>query len=46
MMSLISLIPDKTALKEMNVDLVIFAMICARVVLPTPGGPHKIIDGT
>ena len=46
MMSLISLIPDKTALNGINVDLVIFAIICARVVLPTPGGPHKIIDGT
>ena len=46
MMSLISLIPVRTALNGTNVDFVIFAMICARVVLPTPGGPQRIIDGT
>ena len=42
----ISLMLAKTALKGTNVDFVSFAMICASVVLPTPGGPHRIIEGT
>src|SRR5262245_28552047 len=46
MISLISLIPDSTALNGMKSDFVILAMICASVVFPTPGGPHRIIDGT
>ena len=42
--SLISLIPLVTALKLMNSDFVFPAMILARVVFPTPGGPQKIMD--
>ena len=36
--------PLVTAEKSMNWDRVREAMILARVVLPTPGGPQKIID--
>ena len=35
----ISLIPLVTALKVMNRDWVVLAIIFARVVFPTPGGP-------
>lgn len=45
MTSLISFMPLVTALKLMNWALVRFAIIPARVVLPTPGGPQKIMDG-
>ena len=43
---MISLMPLVTALKLMNSAWVRWAMIMARVVLPTPGGPQKIMDGT
>ena len=42
----ISLIDDVTALKVIKCALVCMAMISARVVLPVPGGPHKIREGT
>ena len=42
----ISLIPLVTAENSMKLDLVVRAMTWARVVLPTPGGPQKIIDDT
>ena len=32
--------------RQIGADFVIFAMTCASVVLPTPGGPHRIIEGT
>src|SRR5271163_4988963 len=41
---LISLMPERTAENWMKVARVVSAMIFARVVLPTPGGPQKIID--
>jgi len=41
---LISLMPLITAENSMKVALVVSAMILASVVLPTPGGPHKIMD--
>src|SRR5258708_1308212 len=41
---LISLIPESTAENSMNSALVMWAMIWASVVLPTPGGPQKMID--
>ena len=41
---LISLMPLVTAENSMKVALVVSAMILARVVLPTPGGPQKIIE--
>src|SRR5216684_1340099 len=44
MTCLISLIPESTAENSMNSALVMWAMIWARVVLPTPGGPQKMID--
>ena len=44
MISLISLMPLVTALKFTKPDLVRFAMMRARVVLPTPGGPQKIME--
>jgi hypothetical protein len=37
MISFISLMPARTALKGTNVDFVTLAMICASAVLPTPG---------
>ena len=40
----ISLIPLVTAENVMNSAFVRAAMICASVVLPTPGGPQKIIE--
>ena len=40
----ISLMPLVTAEKSMNAARVRRAMIWARVVLPTPGGPQKIIE--
>jgi hypothetical protein len=46
MISLISLMPLVTALKFTKPDLVRPAMILARVVLPTPGGPQNIMEGT
>ena len=42
--SLISLIPVSTALNAINSDCVIRAISRASVVLPHPGGPHKIIE--
>jgi len=44
MTSLISLIPESTALKEMKSDLVSRAMRRARVVLPQPGGPQSSME--
>ena len=44
--SFISLIPLVTAENVINSDLVSLAIILANVVLPTPGGPQKIIDDT
>ena len=44
--SLISLMPLVTALKLMKLDWVRPAIMRARVVLPTPGGPQKIMEGT
>ena len=41
---LISLIPLVTAEKSIKDDLVLLAMILARVVFPTPGGPQKIME--
>ena len=40
----ISLIPLVTAEKSMNSDFVVWAMIRAKVVFPTPGGPQKIME--
>lgn len=37
--------PEETALIFKNSDLVALAMMCARVVLPDPGGPQRIIEG-
>ena len=37
--------PEVTALKFMNFALVDCANMLASVVLPLPGGPHKISDG-
>jgi len=45
MTSLISFTPERTALKARNWAPVVEAMIMAKVVLPDPGGPHKIIEG-
>ena len=44
MTSFISLIPLVTALKLINSDFVFPAIMLARVVFPTPGGPQKIIE--
>ncbi len=44
MTSLISLIPESTALNGMKSLAVIRAMIRARVVFPEPGGPQRISD--
>src|SRR5229473_6054288 len=44
MTSLISLMPESTALKEMKSDLVSRAMRRARVVLPQPGGPQNSME--
>ena len=41
---LISLMPLVTAENSMKLALVVSAMILASVVLPTPGGPQKIIE--
>ena len=46
MTSRISLMPLVTAEKSMNVACVWCAMTRASVVLPTPGGPQKIMDCT
>ena len=46
MTSLISLMPLDTALKLMNSERVWLAMTRARVVLPTPGGPQNIMEGS
>ena len=43
--SRISLMPLVTALKFTNSAWVLFAIIPASVVFPTPGGPQKIMDG-
>ena len=43
--SRISLTPDNTADTEINSDSEVFAITRATVVLPTPGGPHKIMEG-
>ncbi len=42
--SLTSLMPDSTALKARNSALVRSAIKRASVVLPVPGGPHRMID--
>ena len=44
MTSRISLMPASTALNETNRALVVSAMMRASVVLPVPGGPHRMID--
>src|SRR5947208_17054287 len=44
MTSLISFMPESTALKEMKSDLVSRAIKRARVVLPQPGGPQKSME--
>jgi hypothetical protein len=41
---LISLMPESTALKAMNSERVSRAINRASVVLPQPGGPHRIIE--
>ena len=38
--------PLVTAEKSIKADFVRLAMMRARVVLPTPGGPQKIIEDT
>ena len=40
----ISLMPLVTAEKSINEDFVVCAMMRAKVVLPTPGGPQNIMD--
>ncbi len=42
--ALISLMPLNTALKGMNSHRVTRAISLASVVLPTPGGPHKMME--
>ena len=42
----ISLMPDITALNEMKCARVTPAMSFASVVLPVPGGPHRMTDCT
>ena len=42
--SRISLMPASTALNETNRAFVVSAMMRASVVLPVPGGPHRMID--
>src|ERR1700679_3285554 len=42
MTCLISFMQERTAENSMKVAEVMLAMILARVVLPTPGGPQKI----
>ncbi len=42
--SFISLIPLVTALKSINDARVVFAIILASVVFPTPGGPQNIME--
>ena len=42
--ALISLMPLVTALKLIKLDRVLPAMMRAKVVLPTPGGPQKIME--
>ena len=44
MTCLISFMPERTAENSMKVAWVRRAMILARVVLPTPGGPQKIME--
>ena len=44
MTCLISLMPLMTAENSMKLAWVVSAMILARVVLPTPGGPQKIME--
>ena len=39
-----SLTPAETALRVLNGSSSLFATICARVVFPVPGGPHRIND--
>ncbi|MPN30022.1 hypothetical protein SDC9_177479 [bioreactor metagenome] len=39
-----SLMPENTADKAMNSQLNCVAIMRASVVLPTPGGPHRIIE--
>lgn len=36
--------PFMTALKVTNSDFVLWAIISASVVFPTPGGPHNIME--
>ena len=44
MTSRISLMPDSTALNAMKCARVVAAITRASVVLPVPGGPHRMID--
>ena len=44
MTCLISLIPERTAENSRKVACVVSAMILASEVLPTPGGPQKIME--
>ena len=46
MIFLSSATPDATAEIATKREFVRVAPIAARVVLPVPGGPHKIIDGS
>lgn len=41
-----SLTPELMALKVKNGAFKVCAIILAMVVLPVPGGPHKIMDGS
>ena len=43
--SLISFTPDKTAEIEIKCASIVFDITFAILVFPTPGGPHKIIEG-
>jgi len=36
--------PEETALRDTKLELVMRAMISASVVLPDPGGPHRMIE--
>ena len=40
----ISFTPEKTADKAINSQLKLLAVSLANVVLPTPGGPQKIME--
>ena len=44
MAALMSFTPENTADRAMNSQSNAWAVSLAKVVLPTPGGPHKIIE--